>query len=75
MPLDRFAPKQQPMINNLTVTLRSESTYAFDIIPQINMAICVYSKYSDATLTTLWADSADDKLVIFFFLFFLENRI
>ena len=26
------------------------------------------------TLTTLWADSADNKLVIFF-LFFLENRI
>ena len=26
------------------------------------------------TLTKLWADSADDKFVIFF-LFFLENRI
>ena len=25
------------------------------------------------TLTTLWADSSDDKLVIFFFLFFLGN--
>ena len=27
------------------------------------------------TLTTLWADSADDKLVIFFLFFFLENGI
>ena len=27
------------------------------------------------TLTTLWADAADDKLMIFFLFFFLENRI
>ena len=36
--------------------------------------ICWKTEFSELTLTTLWANSADDKLVIVF-LFFPENRI
>ena len=40
-----------------------------------HMIESTFSNVTDPlTLTTLWADSADDKLVIFF-LFFLQNRI
>ena len=31
--------------------------------------------YSALTLTMLWANSADNKLKMFFFFFFLESRI
>ena len=44
------------------------------VFMELSICIALLAEAIVLTFTTLWADSADDKLMIFF-LFFPENRI